>query len=292
MPEIDRIADLLEDQSITDILIGSTCTVESNAALKELENPFKDEQETRSFIQKVFSENAGRIDISQPISEVSIITDHGLLRVHAVLAGECAQRTEISIRRHATQSLGLDELESRQTLAFEEKSKLQQIIKSKENFVIVGGTGAGKTTLLRAMLSTVSNERIITIEENYELGLTGRAVSLKTRGNNHEGVGEISLARLLREALRMRPDRLVIGEARGEELKLLLQSLNTGHSGAGFTLHANSFSEAKSRMLAMLNMSGVQTELATNLIASAIHWVIEICRTEQGRKIVAIEKFL
>jgi pilus assembly protein CpaF len=108
--------------------------------------------------------------------------------------------------------------------------------------------------------------------------------------NNHEGVGEISLTQLLREALRMRPDRIVIGEARGEELKLLLQSLNTGHSGAGFTLHANSHREAMPRMLSMLNLSGIPSKLAKEMIASSIQWVIEINRTSTGRKVSAIER--
>ncbi|MEI8232081.1 MAG: ATPase, T2SS/T4P/T4SS family [Actinomycetes bacterium] len=292
MPEIERIAYLFADPNVTDILIGSTATIERNSSIEEIQNPFKDETETRDWIQKVFGENAGRIDISQPISEVSITTGYGLLRVHAVLAGDCAQNTQISIRRHSGQFLSLEDLHLQQTFTLEQKTKLQQIVDLKENFVIVGSTGAGKTTLLRAILNEVSNERVITIEENYELALVGNSVALKTRSKNHEGVGEISLAQLLREALRMRPDRLVIGEARGEELKLLLQSLNTGHSGAGFTLHANSYRQALSRMLAMLNLAGVPSELAKTMIASSVHWLIEISRTAQGRKVVAIERLL
>jgi len=292
VPEIERIAYLFADPNVTDILIGSTATIERNSSIEEIQNPFKDETETRDWIQKVFGENAGRIDISQPISEVSITTGYGLLRVHAVLAGDCAQNTQISIRRHSGQFLSLEDLHLQQTFTLEQKTKLQQIVDLKENFVIVGSTGAGKTTLLRAILNEVSNERVITIEENYELALVGNSVALKTRSKNHEGVGEISLAQLLREALRMRPDRLVIGEARGEELKLLLQSLNTGHSGAGFTLHANSYRQALSRMLAMLNLAGVPSELAKTMIASSVHWLIEISRTAQGRKVVAIERLL
>ncbi len=154
----------------------------------------------------------------------------------------------------------------------------------------MGGTGAGKTTLLRAILNEVSGERIITLEENFELALTGNAVALKTRESNHEGVGEITLSSLLRNALRMRPDRIVIGEARGEELVLLLQSLNTGHTGAGFSLHANSYQEAFLRMVGILNFAGVPKDLAKSLIASSIHWVIEVKREGSQRKVVAVER--
>ena len=290
VPEIDRIANLLADPQVTDILIGESTTVESITKLEVIENIFQDEAETKIWVQKVFSENNGRIDIARPISEISIASNYGLLRVHAVLAGDCAERTQVSIRRHCYESLSLQDLHSRQSITLEQRVKLQQIIQARENFVIVGGTGAGKTTLLRAMLSEFSNERVITLEENYELRLSGNAVALKTRNSNHEGAGEITLGQLLREALRMRPDRLVIGEARGEELKLLLQSLNTGHSGAGFTLHANSHLEARSRMLALLNTAGVSTALAETMISSSVHWVIEISRTTEGRKVVAIER--
>lgn len=290
MPEIDRIAHLLEDQQVTDILIGESTAVERNSELEVTENIFQDETETRIWVQKVFSAHNGRIDISQPISEVSITSDYGLLRFHAVLAGDCTERTQVSIRRHGHEALSLENLYSRQSITLEQRVKLQQIVHAKENFVIVGGTGAGKTTLLRAILSEVANERVITLEENYELRLSGNAVALKTRNSNHEGAGEITLGQLLREALRMRPGRLVIGEARGEELRLLLQSLNTGHSGAGFTLHANSYLDARSRMLSLLNMAGVPTELANTMISSSVHWVIEISKTPQGRKVAAIER--
>ncbi len=292
MPEIDRIAHLLADPSVTDVLIGRECSslIEVNSVLVKVENVFQDEAEISTWIRKFFNEIGGRLDISHPISEASIETSFGLLRVHALLAGECSESTQVSIRRHGVSALSLNDLLTRQTITNEQLEKLKQIIKEKENFVIVGGTGTGKTTLLRAMLNEVAYERVITIEENFELRLSGNSIALKTRMNNHEGVGEISLTQLLREALRMRPDRLVIGEARGEELKLLLQSLNTGHSGAGFSLHANSHREALPRMLSMLNLSGLPSKLAKEMIASSIQWVIEINRTSIGRKVSAIER--
>jgi len=292
VPEIERLAHLLEEANVSDILIYSSdqCLVEKGGNLVETASPFADEQECRRWVQKLFAENSGRIDLSQPLSEVSIDSRFGLLRVHVVLAGECSSQTQISIRRHTSELLSLSDLSSSNFLSSVQFTQLLEILRAKQNFVIVGGTGSGKTTLLRAMLSEVSSERVITIEENFELGLKGNSVALKTRENNHEGVGEITLSKLLRNALRMRPDRLVIGEARGEELLLLLQSLNTGHSGAGFTLHANSHREALSRMLSILVFAGVPAELAKALALQAVHWVIEVKRTATGRAVVAIER--
>ena len=186
--------------------------------------------------------------------------------------------------------MSLQELLAAKSIDLNQVQLIQSILLNKENFVIVGGTGAGKTTLLRAMLNEVSSERIVTLEENFELALSGNAVALKTRESNHEGVGAITLTTLLRNALRMRPDRIVIGEARGEELLLLLQSLNTGHTGAGFSLHANSYKDAYLRMVGILNFAGVSNNLAKALIANSIHWVIEVSRQDGLRRVVAIER--
>jgi pilus assembly protein CpaF len=292
VPEIERLAYLLEETNVSDILIYSSdkCLFEKVGNLVETASPFADEQDCRSWVQKLFAENGGRIDLSQPIGEVSIYSRFGLLRVHVILAGECSPDTQISIRRHSSEPLSLSDLLATDFLSSLQSIHLLEIIRAKENFVIVGGTGSGKTTLLRAMLSEVSSERVITIEENFELGLKGNAVALKTRENNHEGVGEITLSKLLRNVLRMRPDRLVIGEARGEELLLLLQSLNTGHSGAGFTLHANSHRDALRRMLSILAFAGVPAELVKALVLAAVNWVIEVKRTPTGRAVVAIQR--
>jgi len=289
---IERVYHLLDDPNVSDVLIysSSKCLVERDGILFEVEKVFADEAECRNWIQRLFANNAARIDFSQPIGDVSLETSHGLLRVHAVLAGECSAETQISIRRHAVEQLTLKDLVTKGFLSAPQEQKLISIIRANQNFVIVGGTGSGKTTLLRAMLSEVPTERVVTIEENYELRAQGNSVALKTRANNHEGVGEISLSQLLRNALRMRPDRLVIGEARGEELMVLLQSLNTGHSGAGFTLHANSHQEAFIRMVSILTFAGVQTDLARELIARSVHWVVEVKRLPTGRAVVAIER--
>lgn len=292
MHEIEKLKPLLAEERVTDILITSSSKtqVEVSGKLTEVESSFEDESELRAWVQALFSGCGGRLDLSQPLGEVSVPTEYGLLRIHAVLAGECSFDTQVSIRRHPLRSMSLQELLAANSINLNQLQLIQSILQNKENFVIVGGTGAGKTTLLRAMLNEVSSERIVTLEENFELALSGNAIALKTRESNHEGAGAITLITLLRNALRMRPDRIVIGEARGEEILLLLQSLNTGHSGAGFSLHANSYKDAYLRMIGILNFAGVSSELAKALIANSIHWIIEVKRESGLRRVVAIER--
>jgi pilus assembly protein CpaF len=286
------LEEIFSDQGVTDILIDGcqTTLIEKQGKLERINQLFQDENELNLWARNMMSQNNSRLDIAKPISEVTIETSVGLLRIHAVLAGECSKRTQVSIRRHAVSSISLESLLASGSLSENQLGTLKQIIRDEENFVVIGGTGSGKTTLLKAMLSEVSTERIITIEDAAELSLGGNCVSLTTRANNHEGVGAITLSKLLREALRMRPDRLVIGEARGEELLLLLQAMNTGHSGSGFTIHANSVQDLFPRMLAILAGIGVAPKLAKLLIESSLNWVIEVKRSESKRCVTNIQR--
>ena len=292
MTSLSLLEEILSDPKITDILIDGhrKVLVEKDGTLIEIAQPFLNEKEVDLWAREIMSSNGSRLDIAKPISEVTLETTLGLLRIHAVLSGECSKRTQVSIRRHSVSSLTLENLLSAGCISPIHLETLRQILSLRENFVIIGGTGSGKTTLLKSMLSEVTNERVITIEDSPELSLGGNSVSLVTRAANHEGVGEISLARLLREALRMRPDRLVIGEARGEELLLLLQAMNTGHTGSGFTLHANSIEDVIPRMLAIFSGVGVSLALAKVLIASSLSWVIELKRANGNRVVTKIQR--
>ena len=294
MEILEPIREFLEQADVTDVLISASqkVLVEKAGNLKSVPSSFKSETEVREWAVAVLRSGGARIDIAKPISEVSLNTEWGLLRFHCVLGGECSKNTEISIRRHSAKNFTLEDLANRDFVTHEQASQLRQILIAKENFVIVGGTGSGKTTLLRAVMNLCSAERIITIEDAPELELVGNAVALKTREANYEGVGAISTSSLVREALRMRPDRLVIGEVRGNEMLTLLQALNTGHSGSGFTLHANSISEAVPRMLAILAVSGMPPALARVLISASVHWVIEVKRTITGREVVGIARLV
>jgi len=286
------LEEIFSDPGITDVLLDGckSALVEKDGKLQTIAKLFGNESDLNLWARNIMNQNNSRLDISKPISEVTVETSVGLLRIHVVLAGECSKHTQVSIRRHAISSMSLESLRSSGSLDEIQLNNLRQIISQKENFVIIGGTGSGKTTLLKAMLSEVANERIITIEDAAELNLAGNSVCLTTRRNNHEGVGEVTLSHLLREALRMRPDRLVIGEARGEELLLLLQAMNTGHSGSGFTLHANSVRDLIPRMLAILAGIGVAPKLAKLLIRSSITWVIEVKRFNSNRTVTNIQR--
>ena len=294
MSETNLLQIFFSDHRVTDVLFDGSFSalIEKEGILEKVDSPFASEEEVTSWAKQLIRTNGSRLDIAKPFSEVSLDTEFGLLRIHAVLQGECSKRTQVSIRRHKSASLSLENLLRSSSITQDQLDLLLQIIKYKENFVIIGGTGSGKTTLLKAMLNLASKERVITIEDAKELNLSGNAVSLLTRPANHEGVGEISISQLLREALRMRPDRLVIGEARGEELLVLLQAMNTGHSGAGFTLHANSVNDSLTRMLAILAGVGIKPELGRLLVSSAITWVIEVKRLESRRVVTAIQRLV
>lgn len=292
MSSLAILEEILQDTNITDVMFDghASALVEIRGELREINNPFQSDLEIEQWARTLLNANGSRLDIANPISEITIESKVGLLRVHAVLAGECCKRTQVSIRRHSVASLSLEELVKNQTLEIHHAQALKEIVQRKQNFVIIGGTGSGKTTLLKAMLSEVSNERIITIEDAAELSLIGKSVSLTTRTKNHEGVGEIDLARLLREALRMRPDRLVIGEARGEELLILLQAMNTGHAGSGFTIHANTIQDFMPRVQAIMAGIGTEPALAKLLVNSAITWVIEVQRFAGKRRVTNIKR--
>ena len=286
------LEEIFSDPGITDVLLDGckSALVEKDGKLQTIAKLFDNESDLNLWARNIMNQNNSRLDISKPISEVTVETFVGLLRIHVVLAGECSKYTQVSIRRHAFSNMDLDSLRLSGSLDEIQLNKLRQIISQKENFVIIGGTGSGKTTLLKAMLSEAVDERIITIEDAAELNVAGNSVCLTTRRNNHEGVGEVTLSHLLREALRMRPDRLVIGEARGEELLLLLQAMNTGHSGSGFTLHANSVRDLIPRMLAILAGIGVAPKLAKLLIRSSLTWVIEVKRFNSNRTVTNIQR--
>lgn len=294
MSALIPIKEFLEDSLVTDLLIDGqiSMSVEREGILEEVANPFSNEIEAANWVRNLLRTYGSRLDIAKPISEISLDSEYGLLRVHAVLGGECSKRTQISIRRHISSSITLRDLLDRAVISDQQQMTLSQIIESKENFVIIGGTGSGKTTLLKAMLGEVSHERVITIEDAAELALGGKSVELTTRPGNHEGIGEVNLEQLVREALRMRPDRLVVGEARGAELLVLLQAMNTGHNGSGFTLHANSIEDAWPRMLAILVGTGATTEFSRLLVTSALSWVIHIQRLNGIRAVTAIERFV
>ena len=216
------------------------------------------------------------------------------IRLHAVLSPIANPGTVISLRIHRPQILSLDELVINKTITTSQKDFLNQIIKEKKSFVICGGTGSGKTTLLNSLLSEVNrNQRILIIEDSRELNPQHpHVVSLEGRPANIEGIGLITMKDLIKQSLRMRADRLIIGEVRGAEVIDWLSALNTGHTGSAGTIHANSIQEVIIRFESLGLMAGLSKEVIHSQLRTALNYVIHIERNSDGkRQVKAIGEF-
>jgi pilus assembly protein CpaF len=252
-------------------------------------SPFESEHELGRLAQELIATGGRHLDHANPFADVSI---GGSIRVHASLASACHPKTLISLRLHLNRHFGLDELLAAEMFGEPELHLLNQIVARRENYLIAGGAGAGKTTLLRAMLKACQGERVIAVEDVSEIGLeAGHFISLQTRQPNIEGAGEIGLDRLVREALRMRPDRLAIGEVRGAELLVMLQALNTGHSGGGATIHANNFESVTNRIGSIAWQCGLTAAELIDQAKSAIDWLIFVGRQGGRHRVLQIGRF-
>lgn len=281
-----KLGGLLVGPGITDLMVNGANQLwvqRVSGVLESAESPFESESELAEFAQGLIASGGRHLDQANPFADVAI-DDY---RVHAALASGCNPKTHLSIRVHANRLFGLDQLCDFEMFGPDVLHALRAIVIRRESYLISGPTGSGKTTLLRAMLAACAGERVIALEDVAELGLdSGHFIALQTRQANIEGKGEIGLDRLVREALRMRPDRLAVGEVRGPELLVMLQALNTGHSGAGATIHANSIKDVPSRLNAIGRAAGVGASDLAEMTHSAIQWVIHLSE----RKIVGLGK--
>lgn len=282
-----KLAGLLAQPGVTDVLINGCTEVwlqVGGTQLVRINSPFESEQELAQLAQAVIAAGGRHLDQANPFADVAL----GPVRFHASLASDCNPQTHISIRSHIERQFGLRQLCDFDMFGFEQLELLQSVVAAKQNFLVAGPTGSGKTTLLRAMLAECANERIIALEDVAELKLaSGHFVAMQTRQPNVEGRGEITLERLVREALRMRPDRIAVGEVRGTELVTMLQALNTGHSGAGATIHANSLQHVVSRLNLIAHQAGLGRAELAELVMSALHWVFFV----DSRYLISIAKF-
>ena len=287
-----KLSALIAGAGITDVLINGFENVwlqRGAGALELAASPFESEQELGRLAQDLIASGGRHLDQANPFADVSI---GGNIRVHASLASAVHPKTLLSIRIHLDRHFGLDELMAGGMFGEPERDLLRQIIDRRENFLIAGGAGAGKTTLLRAMLSACRGERVIVVEDVSEIGLeVGHFISLQTRQANIEGAGEIGLGKLLREALRMRPDRIAVGEVRGQEILVMLQALNTGHRGGGATIHANSFESVSDRIGSIAWHCGLTASELVSQAKSAIEWLIFVGREGDQRRVVRIGRF-
>jgi pilus assembly protein CpaF len=298
-----KLSGLLALPGVTDLLIngfnqiwlqrvgpvGNTAPAEPQVArLEQIASPFESEAELAELAQELIASGGRHLDQANPFADVSIGTEAtGGLRVHAALASSCNSSTHLSIRVHLNRLFRLDQLLQLEMFSLEQHELLRGILRAKESFLISGATGSGKTTLLRGLLAECIGERIIALEDVAEISIqNSNFISLQTRQANIEGRGEINLERLVREALRMRPDRLVVGEVRGVELLVMLQALNTGHKGAGATIHANSITDVLPRVNAIARSAGVDSVAIAEQMKAAFSWIIHV----DSRKVVAIEK--
>lgn len=227
-----------------------------------------------------------RLDELHPCADVHLGAG---IRAHAVLPPIAASGAAISLRVPRIESLAFADLVARGLCDTETEARLRSAVKKRRNFLISGGTGSGKTTLLAALLDLVpGDERIVTIEDVAELRLAHpHRVALEARQANAEGAGEITVERLLREALRMRPDRIVLGECRGAEIGTLLAALNTGHEGGAGTLHANHLIDVPNRLETLGMLAGFPPAVLAHQAVSALHVLVHLQRTAEGTHRVA-----
>lgn len=278
---------LLKDPTITDILVNGHAKVfvERYGVLEASPVRFKDEKHLLRIIQKIVSAVGRRIDESSPMVDARLADGS---RVNAVVAPLAIDGCLLSIRKFARVPISLDRLVEIGSVPLQVAEVLRAIVASRRNVLISGGTGSGKTTLLNAMSAFIADhERIVTIEDSAELQLQQHhVVRLETRPPNIEGKGEITQRDLVKNALRMRPDRIILGEVRAGEAFDMLQAMNTGHDGSMTTVHANTARDALSRVEQMIGMSGVDipARSARAQIASALNVVIQVARLSDGRR--------
>jgi pilus assembly protein CpaF len=284
----------LKDPTVSDILVNTfkQIYVERFGKLEETDGRFKDDAHLMKIIDKIVSSVGRRIDESTPMVDARLADGS---RVNAIIQPLALDGPILSIRRFAVNPLELQDLINYQTLVPEIQDILQGIVKAKLNVLISGGTGSGKTTLLNVLSRFIPNsERIVTIEDAAELQLKQEhLVRLETRPPNIEGKGEVIQRDLVRNSLRMRPDRIIVGEVRGAEAFDMLQSMNTGHDGSLTTIHANSPRDALIRLETMVAMANfdIPSEFLRRFISSAIHIVIQVSRLADGkRKLVSLQE--
>jgi pilus assembly protein CpaF len=283
---------LLRDPSISDILVNrfNQVYIERDGRLEETEIVFRDDRHLMQIIERIVSSVGRRIDESSPMVDARLADGS---RVNAIIPPLALDGPAMSIRRFRTDRLGAQDLVTRESWTEPMMEFLTAAVASRLNVIVSGGTGAGKTTLLNILSGFIGgSERIVTIEDAAELALRQRhVVRLETRPANIEGKGAVRARELVVNALRMRPDRIIVGEVRSEEALDMLQAMNTGHDGSLTTVHANSPRDALYRldtMVAMANLN-IPERAVRQQISSAINLIVQVSRMADGtRKVTGI----
>jgi len=285
---------LLKDPTISDILVNShkTIYIERRGKIERTNVQFKDDEHLMRVIERIVSSVGRRIDESSPMVDARLQDGS---RVNAIIPPLSIDGPVVSIRRFGSDPLKMSMLIDYKALTKDIADMLQMVVTARLNILISGGTGAGKTTLLNALSAYIpENERIVTIEDSAELQLQQpHVVRLETRPPNIEGRGEVTQRDLVKNALRMRPDRIVIGEVRGGEAIDMLQAMNTGHDGSLTTVHANTPRDALARLETMIQMTGMRLSdrAMRQQIASALNLVVQVARMSDGsRRVTSISE--
>ncbi len=283
---------LLKDESVNDILVNGPqqIFVERNGKLQLSDITFKDEKHLLRIIDKIVSAVGRRVDESNPYVDARLADGS---RFNAMVPPVAVDGSLVSIRKFKKEKLGIDDLVRFGAFTEEMAAYLQAAVSTRLNVIVSGGTGSGKTTTLNALSSFIDNdERILTIEDTAELQLQQTHVGrMESRPANVEGKGAVTQRDCLRNALRMRPDRIIVGETRGEEVIDMLQAMNTGHDGSMTTIHANSARDGVSRLENMIAMAGIEMPLKAvrSQIASAVNLIVQASRLQDGsRRMVSI----
>src|SRR3990167_8400843 len=282
---------LLKDESITDILVNgcNIVFVERGGVLERVTTRFQDERHLMRIIQKIVSAVGRRIDESSPFVDARLADGS---RVNAIVAPLALDGSLLSIRKFAKVPISMQKLIDLGSVPQAMAEVLRAIVRARRNVLISGGTGSGKTTMLNALSSFIyERERIVTIEDSAKLQLQQTHVArLETRPPNIEGRGEVSQRDLVKNALRMRPDRIIVGEVRAGEAFDMLQAMNTGHEGSLTTVHANSCRDALSRIENMVLMAGLDLPVRAirEQMSSALHLVVQLARFADGRRRITL----
>jgi len=290
------LEDLVRDPAITEVMVNNMLQVfvEKNGRIELTSKRFISNEQVRLIIDRILAPLGRRVDESSPYVDARLPDGS---RVNAIIPPLSLSGPTLTIRRFPYKRLGMEELMSRfKTLTPHMGNFLEAVVIARKNILISGGTGSGKTTLLNVLSAYIpAKERIVTIEDVAELKLSqSHWIRLESRPPNIEGKGEVTIRELFRNTLRMRPDRIIVGECRGKEVMDMLQAMNTGHDGSLSTIHANSTHDVMIRLDSMVLMSGLELPLRAikETIASAIDLIVHTARLSDGsRKVVQITEF-
>jgi pilus assembly protein CpaF len=287
---------LLADETVTDIMVNGPkqIYVERKGKLVQTGATFRDNAHVMAIATRIVSTIGRRVDESSPLCDARLLDGS---RVNIIIPPLAIDGPSISIRKFSKRSIDLDQMARQQNISPAMATVLKIAARVRLNILISGGTGSGKTTLLNALSQMIDvEERVVTIEDAAELQLQQpHVVRLETRPPNLEGKGEITMRDLVKNALRMRPDRIILGEIRGAEAIDMLQAMNTGHDGSLGTIHANRPREALTRLENMVGMSGINlpSKAVRTQIAAAVHMILQISRMRDGvRRVTSITEIV